>query len=214
MRYLCHPTRSRTRGQRTATSTDAGPVSRSGCPLVQPLTAVVSQLVGVAAEQGANLRLDALRGGGVKPERVLMSLARRLDHDAPGVSVSIRGTGRNAHRDPHRACLISCGAPLAAPMRSRVRWPCCGRSAATSNVGRRTHGAARGWDRNVGGRQKLPPLERPQATPILGPRCCTINKRCWITGSTGFNRWRLLHQFQQAPGLSEGHNDFHYSHYR
>jgi hypothetical protein len=97
-------------------------------------------------------------------ERVLRNLARRLDHDAPGVSASIlEGLDemltviRIGLPDQLRRSL-GCTNAIESLM-------VCARSAATSDDGA-THGwRCDGPDRNAGGREKLPPFEGPQATP-------------------------------------------------
>ena len=58
-------------------------------------------------------------------------------------------------------------------------------------LARRPHGAAMDWNRNVGGREKLPPFEGPQATPNSEGRiACAINKRCWITNPLAEKTWQ------------------------
>jgi hypothetical protein len=53
-------------------------------------------------------------------------------------------------------------------------------------------GHAMDCNRHVGGQEELPPLEGPQATSDSAGRVAAASA----------NQWRLLHQFQQAPGLS------------
>ena len=63
MRCEPSPTRSRTRGQRTADRTDAGHDLALWQMAVahQPLAAIIGRLVGVPTEQGRDLSLDSLR---------------------------------------------------------------------------------------------------------------------------------------------------------
>src|SRR5258708_12961477 len=75
------------------------------------------------------------------------------------------------------------------------------------------------WNRNAGGREELSPFEGPQAAPGSESRVAATSAsvaqrptHCQQkSGRIGFNRWRLLHQFQQAPGLSEEAGDAVYS---
>src|SRR6266404_2478408 len=70
------------------------------------------------------------------------------------------------------------------------------------------------WNRNAGGREELSPFEGPQAAPGSESRVAATSAsvaqrptHCQQkSGRIGFNRWRLLHQFQQAPGLSAAQN--------
>src|SRR6516165_2175954 len=65
-------------------------------------------------------------------------------------------------------------------------------------------------NRNAGGREELPPLEGPQTASdfegrVAAPSANIARRQAHCqqeSGSIGFNQWRLLHQFQQAKGLS------------
>ena len=99
-------------------------------------------------------------------ERVLRNLARRLDHDAPGVSASI------LEGLDEMLTVIRIGLPdqlRALPWLHQCDRESDGHAAdglpQRQTLARRTHGAAMDWNRNAGGRDKLPPFEGPQATP-------------------------------------------------
>ena len=97
-------------------------------------------------------------------ERVLRNLARRLDHDAPGVSASI-------HEGLDEMLTVI---RLAPPDQLRRSLGCTnaieslmavlGRSAATK-LARCADGIAMDWNRHAGGRKELSPLKRPQPAP-------------------------------------------------
>src|SRR5262249_38046634 len=80
-------------------------------------------------------------------------------------------------------------------------------------LARCTDGFALDWYRHAGGREELPPFEGPQAAPNPAGRVVATSEsvarratHCQKkSGCIGFNQWRLLHQFQQAPGLSGIH---------
>ena len=99
-------------------------------------------------------------------ERVLRNLARRLDHDAPGVSASIlEGLDemltviRIGLPDQLRRSLGCTNAieSLMAVLRTGLPQ--------RQTLARRTDGPAMDWNRNAGGQKDLPPLEGLQATP-------------------------------------------------
>jgi hypothetical protein len=66
------------------------------------------------------------------------------------------------------------------------------------------------WNRHAGGREELPPLKGPQTAPgsesrVAAPSASVARRPAYCqqkSASIGFNGRRLLHQFQQAPGLS------------
>ena len=99
-------------------------------------------------------------------ERVLRNLARRLDHNAPGVSASIlEGLDemltviRIGLPDQLRRSLGCTNAIESSDGRAADGLP------QRQTLAQRPHGAAMDWNRNAGGREKLPPFKGPQATP-------------------------------------------------
>jgi hypothetical protein len=73
-------------------------------------------------------------------------------------------------------------------------------------------------NRNAGGRERVPSLEGVQTASgsesrVAAPSASVARRRAHCqkkSGSIGFNQWRLLHQFQQAPGLSVFSYQNHY----
>ena len=70
-----------------------------------------------------------------KAERLLRNLARRLEHEEPGVSGSILEGWRRSSPSSASACRTNSGARSPAPTSSRTRSARCARSPATSNAG-------------------------------------------------------------------------------
>ena len=150
-------------------------------------------------------------------ERVLRNLARRLDHEAPGVSASIlEGLDeiltviRIGLPDRLRRSLGCTNAIESSDGRAAKGLP------QRQTLARRTDGAAMDWNCDAGGREKLPPFEGPQGASdfegrVAAPSASVARRQdCCQKKSSGigFNQWRLLHQFQHAPGLS-GHWCYH-----
>ena len=149
-------------------------------------------------------------------ERVLRNLARRLDHNAPGVSASIlEGLDemltviRIGLPDQLRRSLgctnaiESLMAVLRTVCRNVKRWR-------NARMALRWTGTAM-----LEAEKSFRRLKAHKQLPIL--RAALLRHQQTLLdnqpvgrkdlAASGFNRWRLLHQFQQAPGLS--HDEYY-----
>ena len=107
-----------------------------------------------------------------KAERLLRNLARRLEHDAPGVSGSIlEGLGRDPDRDPARPpAATSTLAGLHQRHRERDRHRPDG-AAERQALAQRRDGAALDRRRPLGGAKDLPPPRPTASSPSSTPPC-------------------------------------------